>query len=194
MPNDAIAKRKAAERSRNWRLANPGRTKDLAARSQEQRKSRWEEFLAQERARYKTNSTGKLAKQKLDRAAAPEKFRERMRNHYRANKASYVARVAKRRSLKLQATPTWVDQAQIEIFYRRARELTIATGIPHEVDHIYPLKGRNSCGLHVPWNLQVIPRSINRAKHNTVPRSISDTARGLNSRHTINDPSAGLAL
>jgi hypothetical protein len=87
----------------------------------------------------------------------------------RANPGKVNARTAKRRAAKLQRTPKWLTKEQLkemEKFYIEAARLTKETGIPHEVDHIEPLQGKEVSGLHVPWNLRVVPVSINRHKSN----------------------------
>jgi 5-methylcytosine-specific restriction endonuclease McrA len=70
------------------------------------------------------------------------------------------------------ATPKWltVDQwNEMDALYIKARGLTKKTGVEHQVDHIYPLAGRDSCGLHVPWNLQILTGLANRRKHTKPP-------------------------
>jgi 5-methylcytosine-specific restriction endonuclease McrA len=64
------------------------------------------------------------------------------------------------------ATPYWVDNKDIDPFYLEARSRTIKTGEEHVVDHIIPLNHPYVCGLHVPWNLQVITRKANSKKSN----------------------------
>jgi hypothetical protein len=65
--------------------------------------------------------------------------------------------------------PAWADQSKIRVIYEIADFLTRKTGIKYEVDHYFPIKGKTSCGLHVPGNLRVIPARVNRAKGNREP-------------------------
>lgn len=82
------------------------------------------------------------------------------------NRGARNAITQARRSAKLQRTPAWADMAAIKAFYVAAALLTAETGIPHEVDHFYPLQGKQVSGLHVEGNLQILTRRANRAKHN----------------------------
>lgn len=98
-----------------------------------------------------------------------ERIRQKQREWVKNNLPKVLARTHKYQAAKLNATPKWLTQEhhkQIEILFIQAAELTKTTGIPHEVDHILPLCGKKVNGLHVPWNLQILPRSDNRRKHN----------------------------
>ena len=87
-------------------------------------------------------------------------------------RSARTSQSAKYRAQKLSATPKWLTKAQWEEMYRVykvANKVSLTTGKPHEVDHIIPLQGENVCGLHVPWNLAILPASINRSKGNAHP-------------------------
>jgi 5-methylcytosine-specific restriction endonuclease McrA len=71
--------------------------------------------------------------------------------------------------VKAEAIPPWLNDAHrdaMQWFYDEARRLTKETGVSHVVDHIEPLNGAHSCGLHVPWNLQVLTDTQNKRKKN----------------------------
>lgn len=79
----------------------------------------------------------------------PGKARERSRR--------YTAR-------KLEAAPSWLTvehKTEMALMYDRAIKSRL------NVDHIIPLQGKGVCGLHVPWNLQLLTASENRAKSNS---------------------------
>lgn len=67
----------------------------------------------------------------------------------------------------VRATPEWADLRAIATIYAAAKEMTAAIGVEHHVDHIVPLRGLHVCGLHVEYNLQVIPALDNVRKRNT---------------------------
>jgi hypothetical protein len=101
--------------------------------------------------------------------ANKDKIAEYQKCYDKANPAKANAKTAKRRSSKLKATPSWLtkeDYNQIQAFYDQAQQLTLSTGVQHQVDHIYPLQGETVCGLHVPSNLQVLTAAENMGKSN----------------------------
>ena len=87
------------------------------------------------------------------------------------HKDKNTAKAARYRSSKLKATPSWLTEEQlnqIESFYWLSKVQYELTDTKYHVDHIVPLKGKTVCGLHVPWNLQVIPALENICKGNKI--------------------------
>ena len=97
------------------------------------------------------------------------KIKDRQYEYYKKNKSKYCALTVHYQMKKKMHTLSCVSSREFISFYKKRDALTDKTGIPHEVDHYYPLQGENICGLHVPWNLQIIPASENRQKHNSMP-------------------------
>lgn len=143
---------------KNWADNN----KDYAKNYREVNKERIKSLCADW---YKSNREQVLNSQKDNR----EYIAKREKNYRKINSHKRNAMNAKRRANKLKATPIWLTPEQlleIENLYLIAKNLKLITGITHHVDHIVPLQGKTVCGLHVPWNLQILSATENLRKSN----------------------------
>jgi hypothetical protein len=101
--------------------------------------------------------------------ANKDKINKSGANWKRNNKEKVLSMYAKRRASLIERMPKWIDESHkkdIESFYESASAFKIYTGQTYHVDHIVPLLGKTVSGLHVPWNLQVLPEIENLKKSN----------------------------
>lgn len=172
---EAFQKRKASRDGREGtckKCRTEGKRKWYAENRDKYRKTNkaWadknREYLYKKRRQWGEENEERLIKY---REANRERFVKAARQWQRDNASRHAANVSRRRSAKIMRTPNWLTEehlAEIEGFYHEAREVTAKTGVKHVVDHIVPLLGETVCGLHVPWNLQVITFSRNCRKGN----------------------------
>lgn len=112
--------------------------------------------------------TNSARKQRYDNN--PEHYRLKERERYQKNKRYYIDKGYLYNKRRRGAMPPWLNEDHkfmLEEIYELRDLRTQATGVVHHVDHIVPLRGAEVCGLHVPWNLQVIPASANIRKGNS---------------------------
>ena len=88
-----------------------------------------------------------------------EKRKETVRLTRLNNPHTQKAITAKRRALKLKATPKFANLNKIKEIYKNCPK-------GYVVDHIVPLQGKVVCGLHVEWNLQYLTPLQNSSKSN----------------------------
>ena len=137
--------------SRKWRLRNKA---NVAAADKARREANIERYIERERAYDQANREARKLKNKRWQQANPHKV---------------AAHAAKRRAVISERTPKWLTEQDFDVidwYYASAKMAEVATGIPHQVDHVIPLQGKRVSGLHVPNNLQVIPASENLKKSN----------------------------
>lgn len=102
-------------------------------------------------------------------AVKKEKIRKIASVWQKNNKGKVNANTALRHAAKMQRTPSWLskeDKLTIKCYYQLAAMYNRESDQKWHVDHIVPMQGESVSGLHVPWNLRVIPAVDNMKKNN----------------------------
>ena len=134
-----------------------------------------EAMLSQKKEYYNSNKDLILKKVKTYRKNNKQKISELKSKYQRENRHKTNRVGADKRARKRNATPSWltaVHKEEMNNLYWLAQDLRAISGEDYHVDHIVPLAGKDVCGLHVPWNLQVLPSDINISKGNRYDGSI----------------------
>lgn len=162
----SVSSRRCIECHREESIAryakNTDRERDRSAKYHSANKLRRREVRA---SHYQSNRDRILQKNNAWMAENRERFRE----YLLANSDKVREYASKYRAQKIRATPPWLsekDREAIAAIYAEAVRLEKETRIPHEVDHIVPLRGDLVCGLHIPINLQILTKDENLKKSN----------------------------
>ena len=133
--------RKKVEANPNWHVEHYAKNKDK---------------MSEYNAKYY------LTKNREKRLIQAKEWAENNKGRANANKKAY-------KIAKIQACPPWLNEEHhwmIQEAYDLAQTRSEMLGFSWHVDHVVPLRGKTVSGLHVPWNLQVIPGVENMSKSN----------------------------
>lgn len=155
---------KVHAKNKRWRMANRESQIERAIDWQKKNEERNRENQRQWRKNnptlikeYKTNEYVRNA----------ESIKERGKRYRQLNPEKESFWSAAKRARKRMACPKWADKKKIKEIYRRAKELSMKSGVTYHVDHVIPLKSKVVCGLHVHDNLQIITAKENLEKKNS---------------------------
>jgi post-segregation antitoxin (ccd killing protein) len=144
-----LGKQKRREYYARLKAENPNLSAEIYARYRES-------SLEHSRLAYQANAEERKAKQRL---------------WSKTNRGIANALGRRYKLKKAKATPLWLTPEQIynmQCTYKVAAQLSETSSQKWHVDHIVPIRGKDVCGLHVPWNLQLLPAKMNMQKGNRI--------------------------
>ena len=162
-------KQRQHENNKAWRARNPKAAKEHLRCSYQKNKATHQAYQQQYN---RTNKHAIQAQRRQYYLEHKDTIRARQQEHHKENKFLYNMYSSQRRARKLSATPTWLSDEhyqQILALYQQRQVLSEQLGVNFEVDHVVPLQYPLVCGLHVPWNLQLLTLEENRQKSNSFP-------------------------
>jgi hypothetical protein len=147
--------------------------------NQEQRKARFREAHAKRVSTnpnfyadlYASNKERNLQNSRNTYVRYADKWKAKQRLWSKTNRGIANALGRKYKLKKANATPLWLSTEQLynmQCTYKVAAQLSETSSQKWHVDHIVPIRGKDVCGLHVPWNLQVLPAKMNMQKGNRI--------------------------
>lgn len=182
--DDEFRRRSNRERMKLWRANNPEKSRAATRKhynnNLDKERARNARYRAENPEKLKATQKAYLDKHREKRLGAlkawaennPERYAEIRKRWYDANRELRNFYSGKWRKAARQQTPPWADFDKIKVIYEEAVRISEATGIPHHVDHYYPLQGKTVSGLHVETNLRVIPAVENVRKRNRLPEDV----------------------
>jgi hypothetical protein len=159
---------------RDWEKQNTDyfRTYWAKPKNKERRRESLEKYSISEKrayawsAYYAKNKERIIQYQREYQKANKEKIAKASKAYRLKNIAALTAAKANRKRHVKKATPFWADLQRIRLKHKERVAMEKLTGVEHHVDHVIPLQGQNVCGLHVHYNLRVIPATDNMRKSN----------------------------